>query len=889
MPMWNQTHYNRNPTVDGLNEALAIIPLPKILANINGIQERWKVTVLAMLVHQLHNDGLSRPDSCQQVNQEQRLNLWQICNDHTRTILALIFDLCTTLDRLTGGSTLFFHHPGATAPGGNINPESLKADVYINPRVLAEDGELHHTIAEISQLFIERFATPLAHRFAASHILNGWPPSTGSNTTPACACATQYSRLSLIPAPFTKSSCHFHILAQLMGLNTPLLSAVPQGSPLTWNMQAVPVSSAPANPNTLNIQALNLRTHKALVVVYDSSDSDGYPDPGPITPVRIQSATPSVVKTSKQRAPQPSSSTALQSSSSVQHLMSPLQVQHHKVLVSFSPQMEEVIEGLGLSDTLHMICASIAKGPLPKQWVVKLTEQASLSMEEAEAIVEAMLLDAGFISHVSKEFRALLTHRRREKRMNEECERGKTSAWSAWVHFKGIKSNTGNSEQVRCTQMTDIMKDKAKYSELTEDEKKALITEFDEVKSRAVKRPSNITARVKSSECAKNFQAVKDELKALSQRAGVEAFIFMVRGTSDFQMAPKAFFTSAACDHFMQIYLQHDTAHTATDFESAMLSKGIFNSVATNHKDCVIEAKQMICSGLRASLCDVTKDASATMEFTRYKVAIVCKYHVKLVGWNHPQWVNPSDLKGRIEALENIVSALANNTCHFVEITAAEVDECKHKIADGAMITPETEPPLPPPPSTHISPLPSQSTLLLLSTLADSGLSSGASSAPDFSIDTPNSFDVLPDVLCTAISFDAPDVSESESRPPLLPISSITPDVSESESWPPSVHISSITPDVSESKSRPPLLPASAITDDLVNPNITDTQNAACNDGPPLTTSQRPRSKVHCKRQADTDENAAPQPHAKCARKLTEKQAVLEDAKEQSKRKNKRT
>lgn len=60
--------------------------------------------------------------------------------------------------------------------------------------------------------------------------------------------------------------------------------------------------------------------------------------------------------------------------------------------------------------------------------------------------------------------------------------------------------------------MSDIVKDKAEYSELTEDEKKALVAEFDEVKSRAIKRPPNITARVKSSECAKSFQAVKDEV-----------------------------------------------------------------------------------------------------------------------------------------------------------------------------------------------------------------------------------------------------------------------------------------------------------------------------------------------------------------------------------------
>lgn len=172
---------------------------------------------------------------------------------------------CTTLDRLTGGSTLFLHHPGATTPGGIISPESLKADVYINPRVLAEDGDLHQAIADISQLFIERFATPLAHHFAACRTLNGWPASTGSSTTPSRIPATHHNHLPLIPTPVTKSSCHFHIrgrpsgsLAQLMGLNTILLSAIPQGSPLTWNTQPIPVSSAPVDPNVLNIQAMNL-------------------------------------------------------------------------------------------------------------------------------------------------------------------------------------------------------------------------------------------------------------------------------------------------------------------------------------------------------------------------------------------------------------------------------------------------------------------------------------------------------------------------------------------------------------------------------------------------------------------------------------------------------
>ncbi|KAG0691757.1 hypothetical protein DFH29DRAFT_1010267 [Suillus ampliporus] len=158
-----------------------------------------------------------------------------------------------------------------------------------------------------------------------------------------------------------------------MGLNTPLLSAIPQGSPLTWDMQVVPVSLVPVDPNTLNIQAINLRKQPLVVVCDSNSEDDGYPDPGPITPIRIKGATPSAVKVSKYRALQSSSPKGLQSSSSFQQQMSPLWVQH-KVLMLFGPETEEIIDALGLPDTLHTICTSIVKASLLKQWVVKLTE-----------------------------------------------------------------------------------------------------------------------------------------------------------------------------------------------------------------------------------------------------------------------------------------------------------------------------------------------------------------------------------------------------------------------------------------------------------------------------------------------------------------------------------
>lgn len=68
------------------------------------------------------------------------------------------------------------------------------------------------------------------------------------------------------------------------------------------------------------------------------------------------------------------------------------------------------------------------------------------------------------------------------------------------------------------------------------------------------------------------------QLEALKLRVGIEAMVFMVRGISDFTMAPKAFFTSPAAEQFVRLYLCKDIAQLATDFESTILASGLLLS-----------------------------------------------------------------------------------------------------------------------------------------------------------------------------------------------------------------------------------------------------------------------------------------------------------------------
>ncbi|KAG1883666.1 hypothetical protein F4604DRAFT_1920174 [Suillus subluteus] len=424
---------------------------------------------------------------------------------------------------------------------------------------------------------------------------------------------------------------------------------------------------------------------------------------------------------------------------------------------------------------------------------------------------------------------------------------------SPFVHFKGIKCNSGKD---RRSKMAEIINDRAEYSSLTEEEKEELVKEFDEVKKCATNHPPNITPRVKATKSAKSFLAVKDKLNALSQHVGIEAFIFMVRRSSDFQMAPKAYFTSTECEQFMRVYLRRNAARTATDFESAMLSKGFFNSAPSNHKDCVSRAKSSICTGLQTSLCEVTNDALATVEFTKYEALVVCCYHIKLMGWNHTQWANPSDLKGGIEALEKLADAIKAKTCCFVQISAEEVEERRRKITDlGALLTPETEPPIPPVSSSDA--LHSQVTRPSPSPLALPDLSSHPSSAPN---------NTLVDTSETAFNPFTDDLIDPALHKPSSVSSLVTP-ISHSD----------------ELIASPPA--------PFDNPNtvVESTLHATSNTRVPMTNITPPMmmlesptehltSNIHQdKRQAEVNENEESQPHAKWVRKLTMKQAALEE------------
>jgi hypothetical protein len=67
---------------------------------------------------------------------------------------------------------------------------------------------------------------------------------------------------------------------------------------------------------------------------------------------------------------------------------------------------------------------------------------------------------------------------------------------------------------------------------------------------------------------------------------------------------------------------------------------------------------------------------------------MVQKYLVKLIGWCHDAWGNPSNLKGGVEPLEALARAVSEKKCRFVRITRQEADERTKRIEVGEVLTP---------------------------------------------------------------------------------------------------------------------------------------------------------------------------------------------------------
>ncbi|KAH7902770.1 hypothetical protein BJ138DRAFT_1201465 [Hygrophoropsis aurantiaca] len=215
------------------------------------------------------------------------------------------------------------------------------------------------------------------------------------------------------------------------------------------------------------------------------------------------------------------------------------------------------------------------------------------------------------------------------------------------------------------------------------------------------------------------------------------------------------------------------------------------------------------------------------MEYKTYETDVVNKYHVKLIGWPHDEWANPSDLKGGLPVLEKISGAITNKTCKFVRLDREEVEERKRRIIMGEILTPDRDgngaSSDSPASNTHMSNVPASSAPPLLNLPAPG---THASNMPASSTRTSNN---------APPGARAPNVSPSSAPPSTVPPSTVPPSTVPPSTVPPSTTPPSGAP-------APNMLSSAPASTMLPSGASASTAPASPSSAPPMPASTMPSS-----------------------------------------------
>ncbi|KAH7903070.1 hypothetical protein BJ138DRAFT_1107992, partial [Hygrophoropsis aurantiaca] len=595
MTPWQQSRIYQPPTWAGFQEFAASFPSPEALSGIDDINSRWKSSLIALLAHNSHRDDdhlknalhlhpltiehyRTGKTKLQKASGSDSMSNWRERTLYIDAIRRTTHDLCTMHDRLTGGTTVLLQHPGATEPGIAIKPENLKADVYLNPRMIAAHPELHHVAAEIVQIFVERWALANVQDFRAARESLGWDYSS-KGKAPVEYTPHNYFTLPLIPSPISSASTHFiipgrpHGVLQELALSQQVKSSVPSlaNNAIIWESTDVPTSSsdtipAPITPSPsahLAHTSPQAKKKNADVVVVPALPRSASADSAKATPLKMTPSTSTSSFTSSHKPvrittyddsdtyPEAPEIWTFQDSSSTQpHIVNKgRSAQFHSSPISFagfsspsqsnrSPSKPQPIRifgthtsaalrANGLPDKIHRLCFRLVEDLTPEKWANELIAfegAGNITPEMAEAIARAMIIGRSRPPRVrvSAEVQAQLNQRRNDKRLSEDqdvqdvldyienratdlaikhhrprrrylerfligssarhCRHAKTSAWSAYMHFKGKADNADKMDGAK-DNLTELVKT-SEYHTLSTEERQQLITEFDCLKAK---------------------------------------------------------------------------------------------------------------------------------------------------------------------------------------------------------------------------------------------------------------------------------------------------------------------------------------------------------------------------------------------------------------------
>ncbi|KAH7903299.1 hypothetical protein BJ138DRAFT_1120526 [Hygrophoropsis aurantiaca] len=261
--------------------------------------------------------------------------------------------------------------------------------------MLASHPELHQTVAEMSQVFLERWAVANVEDFRHGRGVLGWKSEGVSFKKPPYEKSSKnFHALPLVPAPSIPTVSRFVIDGRPRGVLDELLaspkhvakSTLPSlADSVTWEEAYVPVHLP--GPNTTAVHSTAPPRSSILITGANSNIPHGYPS-GAVDIWGPDLVSPSHASSSKNKSVLVSPPVMTQRAFS---LNTPSKLQPIRI---FGPSTALALRELGLSDKLHRICFTVVEEFVPDRWAEQLiAAEPTLTDEMAQTIASAIWED----------------------------------------------------------------------------------------------------------------------------------------------------------------------------------------------------------------------------------------------------------------------------------------------------------------------------------------------------------------------------------------------------------------------------------------------------------------------------------------------------------------
>ncbi|KAH7904274.1 hypothetical protein BJ138DRAFT_1019348 [Hygrophoropsis aurantiaca] len=256
---------------------------------------------------------------------------------------------------------------------------------------------------------------------------------------------------------------------------------------------------------------------------------------------------------------------------------------------------------------------------------------------------------------------------------------------NALIHAKAaeVNKNRPTGSKYKANEIRELIKNDPAMQNLDSDQEESFINELNEFR-----KLQKFGMRANNAAAARDMLSTLDNvckaLDSMVRRTGGYAIFFATRGHVNDTSEPTWHGTDNAMDFFEDV-LDLEPDEVCRKFEQWACTRNESKSTVKNASSCS-------CYSNTSNYTDgiTGKSKKVSMNYDNYETKIMRNLNVKLVGWpTGIPFTSPSKIN-TVTEIRKLRDALKDGTCHWVAMSAAEIEEhaksLATRIADGVTI-----------------------------------------------------------------------------------------------------------------------------------------------------------------------------------------------------------